>query len=52
VNIVFNHLAESRALAQSAFQPVKWNPELKMILDHRDGTIHNEATQYIQAAAV
>jgi hypothetical protein len=52
VNIVFNHLAESSALAQSAFQPVKWNPELKMILDHRDGTIHNEATQYIQAAAV
>jgi hypothetical protein len=52
VNIVFNHLAESGALAQSALQPVKWNPELKMILDHRDGTIHNEATQYIQAAAV
>jgi hypothetical protein len=47
VNIVFNHLAESRALAESAYQPVKWNPELKMILDHRDGTIHNEATQYI-----
>jgi hypothetical protein len=47
VNIVVNHLAESRALAESAYQPVKWNPELKMILDHRDGTIHNEATQYI-----
>ncbi len=53
VNILFNHLAESRALAQSAFQPVKWNPELRVILDHRDGTIHNEATQYIlQAVAV
>jgi hypothetical protein len=53
VNIVFNHLAESRALEQSAIQPIKWNPELRMILDHRDGTIHNEATQYIlQAVAI
>jgi len=51
VNIVFNHLAESRALAESAYQPVKWNPELKMILDHRDGTIHNEVTQYILQSA-
>jgi SLOG cluster2 len=47
VNVVFNHLAKSKALAKSALQPIKWNPELKMILDHRDGTIYNEATQYI-----
>jgi hypothetical protein len=53
VNIIFNQLAESKVLAQSAFQPVKWNPALRMIVDHRDGTIQDEATQYIlQTVAV
>jgi len=48
VNLVFNQLAESEALARSASQPIKWNPQLRMIVDHRDGTIHNEANQYIE----
>lgn len=47
VNILFEHLAQSKTLAQSAFQPIKWNPGLRSILDHRDGTIDREATQYI-----
>ena len=47
VNLIFNHLAESEALARSAIQPIKWNPDLRMIVDHRDGTIHTEASQYI-----
>jgi hypothetical protein len=50
VNLIFNHLAESEALAKSATQPIKWNPDWRMIVDHRDGTIHTEATQYIQQA--
>jgi hypothetical protein len=50
VNLIFNHLAESEALAKSAYQPIKWNPDLRMIVDHRDGTIDAEATQYIQRA--
>jgi hypothetical protein len=49
VNLLFEHLARSKPLARSALQPVKWNPGLKMILDHRDGTIR-EVTQYIDRA--
>lgn len=50
VNLLFEHLARSKPLAKSALQPVKWNPGLKMILDHRDGTVRREATQYIDRA--
>jgi hypothetical protein len=47
VSLVFDQLAESKALAQSAVQPIMWNAELKVILDHRDGTIRQESTGYI-----
>ena len=47
VNVLFEHLARSKPLAASAIQPIKWNPGLRAILDHRDGTIDSEATQYI-----
>jgi hypothetical protein len=50
VNLLFEHLARSKPLARSALQPVKWNPGLRMILDHRDGTIRREVTQYIDRA--
>src|SRR5258708_9643254 len=33
VNVIFEHLAGSKDLAQSAFQPVKWNPALRAIVD-------------------
>jgi hypothetical protein len=47
VNIIFEHLARSESLAESALQPIKWNPGLGMIVDHRDGTVESEATEYI-----
>lgn len=47
VNILFEHLTQSKELPQAALQPVKWNPGLHAILDHRDGTVDVEATQYI-----
>jgi SLOG cluster2 len=47
VNLLFEHFARSEALAKSALQPVKWNPDLRVILDHRDGTIRSETTKYI-----
>jgi hypothetical protein len=50
VNILFEHLGRSKPLAASALQPVKWNPWLHAILDHRDGTIDSEATQHILRA--
>jgi hypothetical protein len=50
VNILFDHLARSESLARSALQPIKWNPGLRVILDHRDGTVDAEATQYIDRA--
>lgn len=53
VNVIFEHLARSKPLAKSAIQPIKWNPGLRAIVDHRDGTIDRVATQYIlQAVAV
>lgn len=47
INVIFEHLALSVPLAESAFQPVKWNPGNSAIVDHRDGTIDLEATDYI-----
>lgn len=47
VNVLFEHLARSRQLAKSATQPVKWNPGLRAILDHRDGSVDLEATRLI-----
>lgn len=50
VNVLFEHLARSKSLAKSAIQPIKWNPGLQAILDHRDGTVDHAATQYILRA--
>jgi hypothetical protein len=51
VNILFEHLSRSERLAKTAFQPIKWNPQNRAILDHRDGTI-DDATGYIHEAIV
>src|SRR5690242_21328190 len=50
VNVVFERLAASRSLEESAFQPIKWNPGIGAIIDHRDGSVHAESTQYILRA--
>lgn len=50
VNVIFEHLAESNSLRESAFQPIKWNPGIGAIIDHRDGSIHAESSQYIVSA--
>lgn len=50
VNILFEHLASSAELSKSALQPIKWNAGLKAIIDHRDGTVMKETTQYIVRA--
>lgn len=50
VSILFEHLARSKKLPQAALQPVKWNPGLHKIVDHRDGTIDIEATRCILRA--
>jgi len=47
VNVLFEHLAGSKELAKIACQPIKWNPSLKAIVDHRDGTVDAEATGHI-----
>jgi hypothetical protein len=53
VNLLFEHLAQSVALAESALQPVKWNPGNSAIIDHRDGSVDKLATDFIlQAIAV
>ncbi len=48
VNILFEHLAGSDALAKSALQPIRWNPRRRAIVDQRDGTVNVESSQYIE----
>jgi len=50
VNVLFEHLARSKPLVESAFQPIRWNPGNCAILDHRDGTVDFAATQSILSA--
>lgn len=50
VNVLFEHLSRSKDLAGAAEQPIKWNPGLKKVIDHRDGTVDAGATHYILAA--
>jgi hypothetical protein len=50
VNLLFEHLARSKRLARSALQPIKWNPGLQAILDHRDGTVQRDVTRCILRA--
>jgi hypothetical protein len=47
VNLLFEHFVRSKDLANSVLQPIKWNPGLGLIVDHRDGTIQTQSTQYI-----
>jgi len=50
VNQLLEHFARSKRLAKSALQPIKWNPQLQAILDHRDGTIDRDSTGCIERA--
>jgi len=47
VNVIFEHLARSESLARTADRRIKWNPWTLSIMDHQDGTVISEATQYI-----
>jgi len=47
VNLIFSHFVQSVDLANSAIQPIKWNPGLGVVLDHRDGSLSPESTQNI-----
>ena len=50
VNVLFEHLARSESLSQAAKQPVKWNPGLGQIIDHRDGTVQLQTSDFILRA--
>jgi hypothetical protein len=50
VNIIFERLATSEELVRSSMQPIKWNPYLNAIVDHRDGSLDVEASGYLAAA--
>jgi hypothetical protein len=49
VNVLFEHLAGSKPLEESALQPVKWNSSIGAILDHRDGTIDSSTDCILRA---
>jgi len=50
INVLFEHLSRSKELVGASRQPVRWNPGLKRIVDHRDGTVDTKATSYILSA--
>jgi hypothetical protein len=50
VDVLLEHLSQSKKLIRASRQPVRWNPGLKRIIDHRDGTVDREATRYILEA--
>lgn len=51
VNIIFEQLAVSEDLARSAIQPIRWNPYVNAIVDHRDGSLDAEASGYLAVAS-
>jgi hypothetical protein len=52
VNVLFEHLATSRKLAQSADQPIRWNAANEAVIDHRDGTIDAESSRHLLQVTV
>jgi hypothetical protein len=51
VNILLNHFGLSDELPRLADRPIRWNPGVKRIVDHRDGNFDFHANQLISAAA-
>ena len=51
VNVLFEHLVKSQDLAQSANQPVRWNPGNNSVIDHRNGEIDEESTGHLLQVA-
>jgi hypothetical protein len=50
INVLFEHLAQSRELRQAALQPVKWNPDIRKVVDHRTGVVDDESSNNILRA--
>jgi len=52
VAVIFEHLARSPHLIEFQRAPIKWNADLKTVLDHRDGTVDVEAAECLLYASV
>src|SRR6266446_4204549 len=51
VNLLLNHLSTSEELPRIADRPIKWNPGIRQIVDHRDGTLDSHSSELVLAAA-
>jgi SLOG cluster2 len=51
VNLLLDHLSTSEKLPLAADRPIKWNPGIKRIVDHRDGTFDFHVNGLVLAAA-
>jgi hypothetical protein len=51
VNLLLNHLSTSEKLPRAADRPIKWNPGIKQVVDHRDGTFDFHANEFVLAAS-
>lgn len=50
VNEIFECLAQSQELASPESKPIKWNPGLRTIIDHRDGSVCEDSAKHIMIA--
>ncbi|SRR6266496_2126627 len=50
VNLLLNHFSTSKRLPQIADRPIRWNPGIKRVVDHRDGNFDFHANQFVFAA--
>lgn len=51
VNLLLNHFSMSERLPQMADRPIRWNPGIKRIVDHRNGNFDFHANEFVFAAA-
>ena len=51
VNVLLNHLSTSEKLPRAADRPIKWNPGIRKIIDHRDGSVVSQSSELVVAAA-
>jgi hypothetical protein len=47
VGVLFGHLISSKRLARASRQPIKWNPGLKKVVDHRNGAVNVASSSVI-----
>jgi len=51
VNLLLNHFSTSEKLPRAADRPIRWNPGVRKIVDHRDGSVDPHSSELVMEAA-